>query len=129
VLFLLDEPEVLRRKIMRAVTDPGHDVRSDGLRYDPVGRPGVANLLAILAACVGDSPSALAGLFSSYAELKQAVADSVLATLRPIRERRADLAADPAGVDALLRDGAARARDRASGTVRRARTALGLLTV
>src|SRR2546429_1649407 len=77
VLFLLDPPEVLRQKIMRAVTDTAGEVR-----YDPQGQPGVANLLEILAGCVGDSPSTLAGLFRSYAELKEVVADSVAATLR-----------------------------------------------
>jgi tryptophanyl-tRNA synthetase len=124
VLFLLDPPEVLRRKVMRATTDAGREVR-----YDPVNQPGVANLLHLMAACVHDSPAVLAGLFSGYAELKEAVADVVVSTVRPIQARYAELAADPAGVDAVLRAGAARARDVASQTVHRARTALGLLSV
>jgi tryptophanyl-tRNA synthetase len=123
VLFLLDPPEVSRRKVMRATTDDRREVR-----YDPVAQPGVANLLNLLASCVNDTPHTLAGLFSSYAELKEAVADVVVATLRPIQQRFADLVADPAGVDAVLRDGAERARDRASGTVRRVRRALGLVS-
>jgi tryptophanyl-tRNA synthetase len=122
VLFLLDPPEVLRRKIMRAVTDHGREVR-----YDRVAQPGVANLLEILAGCVGDSPTVLAGLFSSYGELKEAVADSVVATLRPIQARHADLAADPDGVARILREGADRARVTAATTVRRAREGIGLL--
>jgi len=124
VLFLLDPPEVLRRKVMRATTDGGREVC-----YDPVAKPGVANLLEVLAGCVGDSPSTLAGLFASYAELKAAVADSVVATVRPIQERYADLAADPAVLDGILREGAERARDRASRTVDRAREAIGLFRV
>jgi tryptophanyl-tRNA synthetase len=124
VLFLLDPPEVLRRKIMRATTDPGREVS-----YDPVGRPGVANLLDILASCVGDSPATLAGLFASYAELKTAVADVVISTLRPIQQRYADLAADPGTIDGILRAGAAQARERAAATVGRTREALGLLRV
>jgi tryptophanyl-tRNA synthetase len=121
VLFLLDPPEVLRRKVMRATTDAGTEVC-----YDPVARPGVANLLNILARSVADSPAILAGLFASYAELKEAVADVVVATLRPIQRRYADLAADPAAVDAMLREGADRARECAAETVAQARTALGL---
>ena len=124
VLFLLDPPEVLRRKVMWATTDGGREVC-----YDPVAKPGVANLLEVLAGCVGDSPSTLAGLFASYAELKAAVADSVVATVRPIQERYADLAADPAVLDGILREGAERARDRASRTVDRAREAIGLFRV
>jgi tryptophanyl-tRNA synthetase len=124
VLFLLDPPEVLRRKVMRATTDPGREVC-----YDPVAKPGVANLLEILAGCVGDSPSTLAGLFASYAELKTAVADVVVAMLRPIQQRYADLAEDPTAVDGILRDGASRARERAADTVGRAREALGLFRV
>jgi tryptophanyl-tRNA synthetase len=122
VLFLLDPPEVLRRKIMRAVTDTGREVR-----YDPTGAPGVANLLDILAGCVGDDPATLAGLFTSYAELKEAVADSVVATLRPIQARYADLAAEPETVTAILREGAQRARAQTQGVVRVARSRLGLL--
>jgi tryptophanyl-tRNA synthetase len=124
VLLLLDPPEVLRRKVTRATTDAGREVR-----YDPVAKPGVANLLEILAACVGDSPSALAELFTSYADLKTAVADVVVAMLRPIQQRYADLAADPILVDGILREGAERARVRAAETVRRAKEALGLARV
>jgi tryptophanyl-tRNA synthetase len=124
VLFLLDPPEVLRRKVMRATTDAGREVR-----YDPVASPGVANLLDILAGCVGDSPRALAGLFASYADLKTAVADVVVATLRPLQQRYADLTEDPTAVDGILRAGAERGRERAAATVRRAREALGLFRV
>jgi tryptophanyl-tRNA synthetase len=122
VLFLLDPPEVTRRKVMRAVTDPGREVR-----YDPVGQPGVANLLEILAGCVDGSPTALAGRFSTYRELKEAVADSVVATLRPIQERYTELHKDPASVEEILREGAARARLLAQPRVRQVRDRLGLL--
>jgi len=122
VLYLLDPPEVLRRKVMRAVTDNGAEVR-----YEPERKLGVSNLLEILAACSGDEPAALAGLFRSYAELKGAVADAVIATLRPIQARHADLRADPGYLDEVLATGAAVARERAAATVRRARDAIGLL--
>jgi tryptophanyl-tRNA synthetase len=122
VLFLLDRPDLLRRKIMRAVTDTRQEVR-----YDPQGRPGVANLLEILAGLVGDDPATLAGLFRGYGELKEAVADSVVATLRPIQARYADLAAEPDTVDDILREGAQRARAQAQAVVRRTRDRLGLL--
>jgi tryptophanyl-tRNA synthetase len=124
VLYLLDPPEVLRRKVMRAVTDTGSEVR-----YEPGRKLGVANLLEILAACTGDEPALLARLFRSYGELKAAVADTVIATLRPIQARYADLRADRAYLDSVLADGADRAGERAAATVRRARDALGLLPI
>jgi tryptophanyl-tRNA synthetase len=122
ILYLLDPPDVLRRKVMRAVTDPDREVR-----YDREAKPGVANLLDILAACVDDSPTILARLFTSYGELKTAVADTVVATLRPIQERYAELAAEPEVVRDILRAGADRARQPARVTVARVREAIGLL--
>jgi tryptophanyl-tRNA synthetase len=120
-LFLLDPPDVLRRKVMRAVTDTGTDVR-----YDPETKPGVSNLLEILAACVDDTPVALAGLFDSYGELKVAVADTVVATSTPVQQRYDELAKDPDTVREILDDGAAQAKERAAGTVRRAKQGIGL---
>ncbi|MGC5014191.1 tryptophan--tRNA ligase [Streptosporangium sp. DT93] len=121
-LRLLDEPDVLRRKVMRAVTD------TEGVvGYDPARRPGVSNLLAVLAACTGGEPERLAGEFGRYGELKEAVADAVVATLTPVRERYLRLAADPRHVQEALRAGAERARDLAGTKVRRAKAAIGLL--
>jgi tryptophanyl-tRNA synthetase len=122
-LGLLDPPEVIRRKVLRAVTDSATTVA-----YDPAARPGVANLLEILAACVGGSPAALAEEFPSYGAVKNAVAEAVVATLRPIQARYAELARDPGYVRRVLADGAERARESAAETVRRAKRAIGLLT-
>ncbi|MFB9677720.1 tryptophan--tRNA ligase [Streptosporangium vulgare] len=122
VLRLLDEPDVLRRKVMRAVTDTDSVVI-----YDPERKPGVSNLLAILAACTGDEPQRLAGRFDRYGELKEAVADAVVATLAPLRDRYLRLADDPRHVQAVLRAGADRARGLAGAKVRQAKAAIGLL--
>jgi len=122
VLMVLDPPDVVRRKIARAVTDGQGEVR-----YDPDGQPGVTNLLEILGACTGVAPASLAaGGFDGYGALKHAVADAVVAELAPVQARYARLAADPATTAAILRDGAERARVRAAATVARARDALGL---
>ncbi|WP_030923266.1 tryptophan--tRNA ligase [Streptosporangium amethystogenes] len=122
VLRLLDEPDVLRRKVMRAVTDTDTVVS-----YDPDRKPGVSNLLAILSACTGDDPQRLAGRFNRYGELKETVADTVVATLAPIRDRYLRLAEDPQHVQAVLRAGADRARGSANAKVRQAKAAIGLL--
>jgi tryptophanyl-tRNA synthetase len=121
-LRLLDEPDVLRRKVMRAVTDAGTTVT-----YDPDHAPGVANLLDILAGCTGAEPHHLAARFDGYGELKRAVADAVVDTLTPIRDRYLRLAADPDHVRAVLRGGAKRAQEMAGDKVRQAQAAIGLL--
>jgi len=121
-LRLLDPPELLRRKVMRARTDTG----TTGA-YDPARAPGVANLLDILAACTGGEPAPLAARFEGYGELKRAVADAVVDTLAPLRERYLQLTVEPERVRTVLRAGAERARHQAADTVRRARTAIGLL--
>ncbi len=123
-LRLLDEPNQLRRKIMRAVTDTGTTVA-----YDPDQAPGVANLLNILAGCTGTQPQHLATQFDRYGELKQAVADTVVDTLSPIRERYLRLAAEPDHIRAVLLAGAKQARQHACDKVRRAKTAIGLLQI
>jgi tryptophanyl-tRNA synthetase len=121
-LFLLDPPDTIRRKVMRAVTDGEREVR-----YDPVAKPGLANLLEILAACTVEDPAGLAARFSSYGELKAAVAEAVCEVLRPMQACYAELARDPAYVPAVLAEGADRVRGRAEATVRRAREAIGLI--
>ena len=121
VVRMLDPADVVRRKVMRAVTDGDQQVR-----FDPDTKPGVSNLLGILAACTGGDPVALADEFGDYASLKRAVADAVVAELEPLQARYAALAADPAGVDAVLADGAARAAAAAAPVLGRARRAIGL---
>ncbi|MFD3782137.1 tryptophan--tRNA ligase [Streptomyces sp. NPDC058612] len=123
IVYLLDEPEVVRKKVMRAVTDSG----DGGVVYDREARPGVANLLDVLAACTGGEPGELAGGYQGYGSLKRDVADAVVELLRPVRERHAELAADPAEVERVLRAGAGRARELARPVVDRAYAAIGLL--
>ncbi|MFF4607672.1 tryptophan--tRNA ligase [Streptomyces sp. NPDC001339] len=122
IVYLLDEPEVVRKKVMRAVTDTGSEVA-----YDREKRPGVANLLDVLAACAGGDPERLAEEYDSYGALKGDVAAAVVETLRPLRKRHAELAADPSYVDEVLRRGAERARGLARPRVDAAFRALGLL--
>jgi tryptophanyl-tRNA synthetase len=122
VIRMLDSPDLIRRKIARAVTDSESVVR-----YDPQRKPGVSNLLTILSACTGDGhPADLARRFSSYGELKRAVADAVVAELEPIQRRYRDLVADGRRLDASLRAGAERASAEAAPTLAAAKAAMGL---
>ncbi|MFF9274840.1 tryptophan--tRNA ligase [Streptomyces griseosporeus] len=122
VVYLLDEPDVVRKKVLRAVTDSGRDVV-----YDRVERPGVANLLDVLAACTGGDPEVLCGEYDSYGALKKDTAEAVVEVLRPVQERHRELVADPGAVDEVLRAGAERARAMARPTVDAAYRAIGLL--
>jgi len=94
VVFVLDEPDLVRRKIRRAVTST----------------EGVANLNDILTACTGKEPE---DYTSRFADLKNVVAEAVVEELRPVRERTLELLADPAELDRIRAEGAARSRGRA----------------
>jgi tryptophanyl-tRNA synthetase len=125
VVFVLDPPDTVAAKFRSAVTD------SDGeVRIDRKGKPGVTNLLEIMAAVTGRGIEEVAAEHSGggYGALKSAVADAVIAFLAPMRERSVELAADPAELERILADGAARARAVAGPTLGRARQAMGLLT-
>jgi tryptophanyl-tRNA synthetase len=123
-LSLLDDPKALTKRIKSAVTD------SDGeIRFDPRAKPGVSNLLQILAAVSDRSVEAveaeLAG--QGYGALKTAVADAVVDRLQPLQARYAELEQDPGEVARILAEGAARAEGIADAVLARARAAAGLL--
>lgn len=107
VLYVMDEPDLLRRKVKRAVTDS-----LDRVEYRPVEQPGLANLLEILAACTGKPAREAAEGFTSYGELKDTVAEVVIEELRPVRERISALLADQPELDRVRRRGAQQATER-----------------
>ena len=121
-ILVLEDLDAIAKKIKRAVTDTETDVR-----FDPVEKPGVSNLLSILSACTDKAPETLAESYTRYGDLKTAVAEAVVDTLRPIQERFAELAADPAGTAAILASGAEKARSIAGPVLERARKNIGLL--
>jgi len=121
-VLVLDEPEAIARKFKRAVTDTGSEVV-----FDPEKKPGVANLLAILAAATGRRPEGVAEGYTQYGPLKADTADAVIELVRPVRERYLELASDPEAVRATLRRGAEKAEAVAGATLARARDAVGLL--
>jgi tryptophanyl-tRNA synthetase len=120
-VLVLDEPKVIERKFKRAVTDSGSEVR-----FDPEAKPGVSNLLAILAAATGGDPATLAEDYQQYGPLKADTAEAVIELLRPLQQRFAELAADPAETSRILSLGAEKARKTASATMARVRERLGL---
>ena len=121
-IHLLDPPEEIERKVRRAVTDSETEVR-----YDPESKPGVSNLLAVLAAVTGKSPQDLAAGYPSYGPLKADVAGAVIELVRPVQARYRELEADPSATADILATGADKARAVARPTLRRAEAAVGLL--
>jgi tryptophanyl-tRNA synthetase len=121
-VYVLDEPKAIEKKLKSAVTDSGSEVRR------AAEKPGVSNLIEILAAVRGVEPAAveseLAG--ARYGELKTAVAAAVVDYLAPVRERYEQLRADEGSLEAILSDGAERARAVSSQTLLEVRDRMGL---
>ena len=121
--MLFDEPADIERKVKKAVTDTDGEVR-----YDPDAKPGLSNLIELLAVATDRRLLEVAGSYQRYGDLKADLAEALVELLRPIRERRTALAADSGAVATLLSRGADKARITASATYRRAADAIGLLS-
>ncbi len=119
---VLDSPQEIARKVRKAVTDTDGDVR-----YDPGDKPGLANLLDLMAAATGQRPEDVAGKYTRYGDLKADLAEALVEMLRPLRERYDAYSADRGAVEAVLAGGAERAREVAAATYARAAGAIGLL--
>jgi len=120
-VLVLDDAKDIEKKFKRAVTDSEPDVR-----YDPATKPGVSNLLSILGGATGRAPDEVAPNYTQYGPLKADAAAAVIELVRPIQERFALLASDPAETARLLALGADKARAIADPTLERARAAVGL---
>jgi tryptophanyl-tRNA synthetase len=122
-VLVLDEPDVILRKFGRAVTDSGNEIA-----WDREGKPGISNLLEILAA-VGrqDFPAEVAIQFegSGYGDFKKAVGEAVVGMLSPVRERYEELRPDEAELDRILGLGAEKARAIAAPVVAAVRERMG----
>jgi tryptophanyl-tRNA synthetase len=121
-VYVLDEPEAIRRKLGSAVTDSGREVRRGE------DKPGIANLIDILAVARGTGPAEVEREFegAGYGDFKQAVAEAVIELLAPVRERYAELRPDEVALEATLAEGAEKAREIASRTLAEVRERMGV---
>jgi len=119
---ILDSPEEIERKVKKAVTDTDGEVR-----YDRVSKPGLANLLDLLAVATNSTPEMAAQSYQRYGDLKTATAAALIEMLAPLQTRYASFDADRAEVIRLLGIGTQRAREVAEATYQRAAHAVGLL--
>jgi tryptophanyl-tRNA synthetase len=122
VIRVLDEPKTIEKKVKSAVTDSGSDVvRSPD-------KPGITNLIDIMAVIRAESPEQVEGQFNGggYGQFKQAVADAVVEYLAPTRERYNELRPDEAALEEVFAKGAEKARAIASPIVADVRRAMGV---
>jgi len=122
-VYVLDEPAAVLKKFKRAVTDSGSEI----VRGDD--KPGVTNLIEILAAVRGVTPEAVEEEMSSargYGDLKVAVAEAVSAELAPVQERYRAIREDAGALEEILQAGAEKARAIASATLADVREAMGV---
>ncbi len=121
-VYVLEEPDAIRKKFGSAVTDSGREIvrRED--------KPGVTNLIDVLAVARGIDPAEVEREFEGvgYGDLKQAVADAVVEFLAPVRERYAELRPDQAALEEVLAAGAEKARAIAAPTVAEVRERMGI---
>jgi tryptophanyl-tRNA synthetase len=124
-VYLLDSPQAAKKKIMRAVTDSGREIR---FSEDPA-RAGVNNLLELYEALTNDSRDQIEARFNGrgYGDLKKGVAEVVNSVLAPIQEKYRELTSDEGYIDALLADGARRAAEVADRTLETVRENMGFL--
>jgi len=124
ILWLLDEPTALAKKVKSAVTDTDRDIR-----FDPEGKPGVSNLLTLLSVLTKRPLPELVDSFAGrgYGDLKAETADAVVAEFSPVRERALELLDDPAELDRLLAGNAERAEEIARATLARVYDRVGFL--
>jgi tryptophanyl-tRNA synthetase len=122
VIRILDGPDVIRRKIRRAVTDGDNQ-----LNYDPNAKPGLANLAEITAAITGYPPQQVLAAAKSYGDLKATCTDVVVAELAPVRQRHDELLRSPHELRHQLDVGARKAIAVANPVLQRARDAIGVV--
>jgi tryptophanyl-tRNA synthetase len=124
LITLLDDPKVTAKKIRSAVTDSEREIR-----YDPVAKPGVSNLLTIQSAVGGTDIDKLVEGYAGrgYGDLKSDTAEAVVEFVTPLKARVDELLADPAELESILAAGADRARDVSAKTVQRVYDRIGFL--
>ena len=122
-IYLADNADAIRSKIMRATTDTGA-----GVIYDETNKPGIANLMQIYMLFTGQTQAQVEADFAGkgYGDFKKAVAEATVEGLRPLQTRYAELSADPQYIESVLKRGADTVRPVAARTVTIAKERMGL---
>ena len=120
-IYLMDDPDTIMRKFKRAVTD------SEGQILYRDEQPGIKNLINIYCACTGKAPDEVESEFDGkvYAEFKPAVGEAVVAVLKPLQDRVAELSKDKAYIDSVIKNNAEKAQYFANKTLRKVQKKIG----
>ena len=121
-IYLSDTLEAMRKKIMSAVTDLGHEVK-----YDPVNKAGISNLMTIYSSLTNKSFEEIENEFvgKGYGDFKRAVADALIEEMAPFKARYEEIIKSNE-VDEVLKEGALKAKKIANVTLKRVQKAVGL---
>src|SRR5580765_6640094 len=124
VVRMIDEPDVIRKKFKTAVTDSGREVK-----HDPDNKPGVSNLIEIMAVATGDSIGDVEARYdgAGYGQFKDDVGEAVVTLLAPYQERYRELRADEPELQRLLAKGAGKAASVANPTLQRMYDRMGFV--
>jgi tryptophanyl-tRNA synthetase len=122
-ISMLDTPDVIRKKISRATTDSGREVR-----YDPANKPEISNLLSIYTHCSGMPIPEIEALYEGkgYGDFKKDLAEHVINTLAPIQQRYTEIR-ESGELESILRKGAERASEIADETLRTVKQKMGFM--
>ena len=120
-IYLMDDPDTIMRKFKRAVTD------SEGQILYRDEQPGIKNLINIYCACTGKAPDEVVREFDGkgYAEFKPAVGEAVVAVLKPLQDRVAELSKDKDYIDSVIKNNAEKAQYFANKTLRKVQKKIG----
>lgn len=123
-IALLDTPEQIVTKLKRSVTDSGNEIR-----FDPVNKPGISNLLTLYSSVSGQSIAGLEQTYQGqgYGKFKQAVADAIIERINPIQARYHELMNNQDQLHQILANGASKAQEQAEKTMAKVEEAVGLL--
>lgn len=122
-IYLDDEENIIRKKVGSAVTD------SDGIiRFDPINKPGISNLLTIMSCATNESIEDLVNKFNGkgYGEFKSAVADAVVNVIKPIQDKYKELLSNKEFINKVLDEGAEKASYFARKTLTKTKRKMGI---
>ena len=121
---LFDEPEIIQKKIMAAITDPGKTII-----YDPIKKPGISNLLTIFSLFSEKSIKELEKKFKSsgYEKFKKSLAELLINSLEPLRRKRKELLSREIYIKEILEQGRKRAQIIAQSTLQEVKKKMGLI--